>query len=99
LNEGRTVVIPALNQSPDQDALKRPLNATIEHFYELQIVIQKLPFMLLQLQANQVTNSVEIPFEKSLKLLANQSANLARSHSLNLSINMGVGYGVKRRKG
>jgi hypothetical protein len=93
------VAILALNQSPDQDALRRPLTVTIEHFYELQIKIQKLLFMHLRLQANRAISLVEIPFEKSSKLLAKQSASLARNHFLNLSINMGEEYGVERRRG
>jgi hypothetical protein len=87
--EGRKVVILALYQSPDQGALRRPPNVTIEHFYELQTTIQMLPFMPLQLQADRATNLVETLSEKPLKLLAKQSASLKRSHSLNLSTNMG----------
>jgi hypothetical protein len=54
--------------------------------------------MPLQLQENWAANLVETLFEKSLKLLAKQSASLKRSHSLNLSTNIGEGYGVEKRK-
>jgi hypothetical protein len=70
----------------------------IEPFYELQTTIQKLPFMPLQLQASLVSNLVEIQFEKSSKLLVKRNANLARSHSSNLSTNTSEESGVEKKK-
>jgi hypothetical protein len=97
-NDTRIYLILPLNQSPEADVQRKLVIEMIEPFYELQTTIQKLPFMLLQLQASLVYNSVEIQFEKFSKLLVKQNASLVRSYSSNLSTNTGGESGVEKKK-